>query len=333
MARPSARSWLPWLLGALALGAALAYLFSSVRVVITGMGTVEPVFEELSVPTNKWACVVTRVFVSPGQQIERATPLFEWITDGEWVVASTGVSAMIKPGAAPPALPEARLLYQRSFDRAQALRRWSTLVASAERPREWEGRLAQRLSIRVERADDLAMAAVIEAERERRGSDGDLVYRERTARKGQVFMEPVGLTFESDVAGVIYSLWIRPRLPYLTVLPVGEILRPDTPIEVLGLVPSPPAALRDLDGWRADLLAPRDGSATNLVAKAIELGRVPLEAPDAKLLFPDLAGTHRSVFARFLLDDASARERLGAPVLITLTSPARSRLSLWLGSR
>jgi hypothetical protein len=117
----------------------------------------------------------------------------------------------------------------------------------------------------------------------------------------------------------------------LTELPVGEILRPETPIEVFGLVPSPPAPLRDLDAWRADLVAPRDGSATNLVAKAIELGRVPLEAPDAKLLFPDLAVTHRRVFARFLLDDASVRERLGAPVLITLTSPARSHPVLWLG--
>jgi len=135
MARPSARSWRPWLLGALALGAALAYLFSPVRVVITGMGTVEPVFEELSVPTNKWACVVDATTHSP--------------------------SEIHSPGAPPPALLEARLLYQRSFDRAQALRRWSALIASAERPREWEGRLAQRLSIRNERAERLGAPVLI----------------------------------------------------------------------------------------------------------------------------------------------------------------------------
>jgi hypothetical protein len=48
MARPSARSWRPWW-GALAPGAALAYTFSPVRVVMQGMGTIEPVFEELVV--------------------------------------------------------------------------------------------------------------------------------------------------------------------------------------------------------------------------------------------------------------------------------------------
>jgi len=167
-------------LGALARGAALAYAFSPVRAEITGMGTIEPVFEELVVPTNRWACVVTKVFVSPGQQVEPGTPLFEWITDGEWVVASTGASAMIKPafGSPPPARhAEARPLYQRSFERAEALRRWST---STERPREWAGAprataqpshresrrsrdhgweslLQQRLNARVNREDDIAM--------------------------------------------------------------------------------------------------------------------------------------------------------------------------------
>jgi hypothetical protein len=81
--------------------------------------------------------------------------------------------------------------------------------------------------------------------------------------------------------------------------PVGGGCPGETPVEVFGLVPIPPAGLRDLPGWRASLQAPGEGPSASLAARAIELGHVPLDASDAKV--------------------------------ITLTSPVRPRLWLWLG--
>jgi len=61
--------------------------------------------------------------------------------------------------------------------------------------------------------------------------------------------------------------------------------------------------------------------------------KLPLEridAADANLLFPDLPVTRESIFVRLRLAEAPPRERWGAPLLITLTSPARPRLWRWL---
>ena len=63
---------------------------------------------------------------------------------------------------------------------------------------------------------------------------------------------------------------------------------------------------------------------------AIEFGRIPIDAGDAKAIFPSLPITRDSVFVRLTLAQAPARERLGAPLIITLTSPARPRVWLWL---
>ena len=63
---------------------------------------------------------------------------------------------------------------------------------------------------------------------------------------------------------------------------------------------------------------------------AIEFGRIPIDAGDAKAILPSLPITRDSVFVRLTLAQAPARERLGAPLIITLTSPARPRVWLWL---
>ncbi len=112
--------------------------------------------------------------------------------------------------------------------------------------------------------------------------------------------------------------------------PLGEIWRPETPLEVIGLVPIPPPSLRELSGWRACPAAPGAGTPTPLVVTAIEFGRVPIDAAVAKVIFPDLPVTRDSIFVRLKLEQAPARERLGTPLLITLTSPARPRLWRWL---
>lgn len=62
----------------------------------------------------------------------------------------------------------------------------------------------------------------------------------------------------------------------------------------------------------------------------VEFGRVKMDARDASTLFPDLAVTRDSVFVRFGLEGTPERDKLGKLVRITLTSPARPRLWLWL---
>ena len=96
------------------------------------------------------------------------------------------------------------------------------------------------------------------------------------------------------------------------------------------IVPIPPASLRELPGWRASLRAPGEATPAPLVVTTIEFGHVPIDAGDAKVLLPNLPVTRGSIFVRLKLGEARARERLGAPLLITLTSPARPRLWLWL---
>jgi len=107
-------------------------------------------------------------------------------------------------------------------------------------------------------------------------------------------------------------------------------MRPETPHEVFGLVPIPPAALRELSGWRVSLTPPGDRAPVPLAVTTIELGRVPIDVADARLVVPGLPVTRDSVFVRLRLAEAPPRERLGAPLLFTLTSPARPRLWLWL---
>ena len=129
---------------------------------------------------------------------------------------------------------------------------------------------------------------------------------------------------------MVYSLWITRRFQFGPA-PLGEIMRPEPPLEVFGLVPIPLPALRALPGWRVSLTPPGERTPVPLVVTAIEFGRVPIDAAGAKLIFPDLPVTRESIFVRLRLAEAPARERWGAPLLITLTSPARPRLWRWLG--
>lgn len=119
-----------------------------------------------------------------------------------------------------------------------------------------------------------------------------------------------GQLFPSDAAGTVYSLWIRQRSQISGAHVLGEIWRP---------------------GWRASLAAPDDTTPAPLTVASVEFGRVPIDAGDARIIFPSLPVTRESIFVRLKLAGAPDRERMGAPLLITLTSPARPRLWLWLG--
>jgi hypothetical protein len=116
--------------------------------------------------------MVTRVRVSSRQDVDRGTPLFEYLPEGHWAVLAYG--SMTTPGGAaepPPAEPEwSRAINQQRLARAEALLHWSTRVFShLERPLVGERLLQQRLNVRVPREDDLALAEARAAENARLG--------------------------------------------------------------------------------------------------------------------------------------------------------------------
>jgi hypothetical protein len=328
-----ARRSLLWLVAAIVLAVPLGYAAYPVHRTVEGDGTIEPLFEDLVLITPDESGVVTRMHVSLRQDVARDAPLFEYLTDG-WAVTSYG--GMSRPSGSPPepppALPEwYREGTERRVARANALRHWTTrLHARSQRPLTWEHLLAQRLNAKISQEDNLAMAEAQAAENVRLGrQDANLV---------QIFDRGVGMyrstedgqPFRSAVAGMVYSLWITRRFQFNGPSPLGEIMRAETPHEVFGLVPIPPAALRDLSGWRVSLAPRGERASVALAVTTIELGRVPIDVADARLVVPGLPVTRDSVFVRLRLAEAPPRERLGAPLLITLTSPARPRLWLWL---
>jgi hypothetical protein len=327
MARPSGGSRLAWSIGAIALAAALAYVLYPVRIVVEGMGSVEPVFEDLVVVVPDRTGMVTRVRVSPRQDVDRGTPLFEFVPDGQWaVLAITSPGADAEPATAEPEW--LRAINQRRLARAEALLRWSSRVLRpGERPLVWERRLADRLSLRVAREDDLALAEARAAENARLGRHEANLVRVFDRALGMFRGTEDGEPFSSDVAGMVYSLWVMQRSQFHD--GVGEIMRPGTPMEVLGLVPAPPAAVREASGWTATVAVPGERP-ESFVIRTVDLGKIKLDARAANILFPDLVVARDSVFVRLALEGPPEREKLGKRVRITLTAPARSRYWLWL---
>jgi len=175
----------------------------------------------------------------------------------------------------------------------------------------------------------LAQAGAAENDRLRR-PDANMVHvfdqalgRSRATEEGRPYL--------NDVAGTVYSLWVMRRLSFSGLAPVAEILRSGTAFEAFGLVPMRPAGARDFLGWTAAVVPLGASSpAAPLAVGAIELGTVPIDAADARLIFPDLVVKQPSLFVRVTLRNEPPREMLGKPVLITLASPARPRVWYWL---
>ena len=329
------RSSVLGLLAGVVLIVPLAYVLYPVRSALDGVGTIEPTFEDLVLVTTDFSGIVTRVRVGLRDEVERGAPLFEYLPEGTWAVTAYG--GMTRPSGSPPeplpAEPEwRRVEKQRHAARTDAVRRWSKRVYSREhRPLAWERLLQQRLNAKIDREDDIAMEEAQAAENGRLGRQSSNTVQVFDRGIGMYRATEDGQPFPSAVTGVVYSLWITRRFQFASPLPLGEIMRPETPLEVFGLVPIPSAALRELPGWRASLAVPGERAPAALVVTTIELGRVPMDVADAKVIFPNLAATRDSVFVRLGLAQAPARDRIGTPFLITLTSPARPRLWRWLG--
>ena len=293
MARPSSRSWLFWPIVAVAL-VALVFVLYPVRAVLEGAGTIEPEFEDLVLITTDFSGAVTRMRVTLHQDVEKGAPLFEYLPHGQWAVHARGT--MSKPSGSPPEPPPAppewyRVGNERKAARAEAMRHWVKRLSAGRTPRPltWESLLQQRLNARVNREDEIAMEEARAAENVRLGyGDSNLInvfdrsigmYRATEYRATED-----GTPFASAVGGTVYSLWVRQSTQFSPAYALGEIWRPETPLEVFGLVPVPPPSLRDLPGWRASLAAPGEATPTALAVSAIEFGRIPIDAGDAHYL-------------------------------------------------
>jgi hypothetical protein len=328
------RSPLVWLVAAIVLIVPLAYGLYPVRSAVEGVGTIEPLFEDLVLITSDVSGMVTRLRVGLYQDVDRGTPPFEYVPDGQWAVL--GYGSMSRPSGSPaeprPAEPEwYRERNQRRAVRAEALHGWTKrLYSSAQRPLAWERLLEQRLTVKVHREDDVATGEARAAENVRLGRPDFNLVQVMDRGAGMYRETEDGEPFPSAVAGLVYSRWITQRSQFSGAGALGEIMRPETPLEVFGLVAIPPPALRELPGWRASLTAPGERTPVPLPVSAIEFGHVPIEARDAKIIFPNLPVTRDSIFVRLRLAEAPPRERPGAPLLITLTSPARPRVWRWL---
>ena len=227
-----------WLLATVVLIVPLAFVLYPVSRVVEGVGTIEPLFEDLILITTDVSGMVTRLRVGLHQDVEQGTPLFEYVPDGQWSVL--GPVTMSRPSGSPPepspTEPEwYREGNRRRVARAEALRGWTKrLYAPAPRPLAWERLLEQRLGAKVHREDDVAMAEARAAENVRLGHpEFNLVH---------VFDRGAGMSRETDegepvpsaVAGRVYSLWITQRSQFSGAGPLGEIMRRETPLEVFG---------------------------------------------------------------------------------------------------
>src|SRR5262245_49739390 len=95
---------LRWLLTAIVL-LLLGYGLYPVRGTVEGVGTIEPVFEDLILITSHFSGIVTRMRVELLQEVAAGAPLFEYIPEGQWAVtAYGGMSRPSRSPRVPPAL-------------------------------------------------------------------------------------------------------------------------------------------------------------------------------------------------------------------------------------
>jgi hypothetical protein len=108
----------------------------------------------------------------------------------------------------------------------------TTSLVALLRPGDDQGRsvsTSSGLRVRAAREDDLAMAEAFATENARLGPRADTVVR-LSDLAANVFRAPEdGQIFSSEVAGVVYSLWVTEHQQFSGSVPVAEIMRPEDP--------------------------------------------------------------------------------------------------------
>src|SRR5258707_11641866 len=102
------RAPLLWLLAAIVLIVPLAYGLYPVTSAVDGVGTIEPLFEDLVLITSDFSGIVSRTREALRQDVDRGEPLFEDLPEVQWAVTARGVTTTTSgsPSEPAPALPE-----------------------------------------------------------------------------------------------------------------------------------------------------------------------------------------------------------------------------------
>jgi hypothetical protein len=289
------------------------------------------------------------------QQVRSGEPLFEYIPAGKFSVLA--YTRMTPPGNVSPEPDLLPAWYQKvesyRIARIESANRWSSWVqAQGNKALKWEYDLAQRLTMTVPREADLVREQAQQIENIRLGHENANKVYTFNETIGESVPTEKGIPLASPATGTLYSLWVQPRMqifgaptPALPVptpgaqpmialhaggsSPVGEIIPPGTPHEVLALIPVPPRSLHWQERWQASLT--RDGQSTSLPPEStkVEIGRVSINPTDARLIMPELSASEESVFVRVSLP-ANDPGKIGSVVRLKLISPPRPRAWFWL---
>jgi hypothetical protein len=287
--------------------------------------------------------------------VQAGQPLFEYIPAGKFSVLS--YSRMIPPGGGEPSpepLPDWYQKVERErIARIEAANRWSARVLSQVKyARIWESDLAQRLTRNVPLEADWVRDQTLQRENVRLGHENANKVYTFNETMGQSVPTEQGIPIASPITGTLITLWVQPltqifgapaatlpaplpgeppkmALHVASSYPVGEIMPPGTPLEVLALVPVPPRALPRIEGWQASLW--RDGQSISLPSEStmVEAGSVSINPTDARLITPELSASEESIFVRLNLP-ANQPETIGRQVRLRLVSPSRPRAWFWL---
>jgi hypothetical protein len=336
------------------LAALLLWLFWPVQITLEGSGTVQPRFEDLVSITPVESGMVCRVMKTPPQEVQAGEPLFEYVPSGKFSVVS--YVRMTPPGGGeqePEPLPD---WYQKAererIARIDAANRWSgRVVTQSKIARKWERDLSSRLTVAVPREADLMREQLQQRENKRLGRENANKVYTFNETLGESMPTEQGIPMASPVTGTLFSLWVQPQtqifgspstlptpqpgsppraaLHVSASSPVGEIIPPGTPLEVLALVPVPPHSLQMLEGWQAILTKEGQAAPFPAAVTKLEIGRVSISPADARLILPEVSTGQESVFVRVSLVE-NRSETIGTSVKVRLVPPSRPRVWFWL---
>lgn len=343
------------LLTLLSVAGLMVWALWPLRVTLEGKGMIQPRFENLIRITPGESGMVCRVLKEKFQEVQAGEPLFEYIPAGKYSVMS--YSRMTPPGGGevePEPIPDwyQKVEHER-IARIGAANRWSGRVLSqVKNALKWESDLASRLSRTVPLEADLMREQAQQRENIRLGHENANKVYTFNESIGESVPTEQGVPLTSPITGNLFSLWVQPQtqifgstastlpqplpgdpprvaLHFAGSYPVGEIMPPGTPLEVLALMPIPPKLLHWHKGWQASIAIEAQEIKIPAESNKIEIGRVSLSSDDSRLVVPEISSSQESVFARLSLAGGPPR-KIGTMVQVRLVSPSQPRVWYWL---
>lgn len=297
-----------------------------------GLGIVQPVFETLEPIVPQESGRTVRLLVSQGQEVDADMPVLEYVPQGAYGV--NGFARFTKPGGIVDSDPTPdfyREIREQRVQRMGAVSHWNANVhrPSDTRPAIWEYRLAVRFNTMVGRETDVALEEAIIQENERVGHPEFTTPHVLDKERGEYQPAQSGIALRSPDRGVLYSLWATPMTQLFPRTPIAEVVRPDAPVEVLGVIPAySDTVLTTLQQVARLTLDAGAGELANQIA-LFDIGRIKIAALDLRLLMPTVTTSQDSYFVRLLFNQVVPSSMLRKAVQFQLVSPRRPRIWFW----